>query len=62
MYKREKDQLDNLVDEMIELGEDPLEIIDETRSSIIESMTARNKTVPVKIMKLDIYKHLLILE
>jgi polyhydroxyalkanoate synthesis regulator phasin len=49
-------QLEGIVDEMIENGDDPKDIIDRCKDAVIESMKARNKPVPEKVSKLDIYR------
>jgi hypothetical protein len=42
-------QLEGVVDAMIEAENDPLDIIEECKNAVIESLSARNKPIPEKI-------------
>lgn len=59
MYVDLRKTLEWVVDEHIERGGDSLELIDETRSSIIKSLSDRDKEIPDRIKKLDIYRGLI---
>jgi hypothetical protein len=49
-------ELEGIVDEMVDDGSIPEEIIDCCKTAVIESLLARNKPVPAKISKLDMFR------
>ena len=49
-------ELEGVIDNMIEHGDDAKDIIDSCKDAVIESLMARNKQIPDRIKKLDIFR------